>query len=356
MTIISITDTATSTKEAAIIHHEPPKLSLTILDELDAEQLSLISTAISEITGEDPTKTHHLKLTIHSPATLDDATSALISRIGLKSLSLSLFPIVFSRQKQSFSSLAKLIETNQFEELDFSDMRMGNGGLANLKEALGKNTNLRRLNLTNNDITDGVAPTLAEILKQNKGLVALNLSLNKVNREGLEILIAATELRELNLRFNEIKEGDILARILEQNPKLEVLNLSNNELNYHELLKIANALHHNTNLKSLSISFQDYTLATDEIDERITAATNFLAAMEVREILKLPLKISLVDLDKEDIIESRKKDFQSSHPVELISVIKDLMRQNISSPQPSSTTSDFAAKRLDPHQLSNPLV
>ena len=119
---------------------------------------------------------------------------------------------------------------------------------------------ISHLDLSNNNISDAVATTLAQALHHNSTLKYLILGKNNISDVGATELAQAlhynSTLKELNLNNNNISVvgATALAQALPHNSTLKRLNLNNNSISDVGATDLAQALHHNSTLKELILS------------------------------------------------------------------------------------------------------
>eukprot|EP00743_Colponemidia_sp_Colp-15_P012166 GILK01013753.1.p1 GENE.GILK01013753.1~~GILK01013753.1.p1 ORF type:complete len:965 (-),score=229.59 GILK01013753.1:164-3058(-) len=117
-------------------------------------------------------------------------------------------------------------------ELDLSNQKIGDKGVASLAAALQVNACLRVLRLAHNAIADTGATALGTALGTNETLSELDLSHNNISASGAEVIAAG----------------------LDENSALRVLNLSHNRLGSLGATAIASTITSNTSLIDLSIA------------------------------------------------------------------------------------------------------
>eukprot|EP00742_Colponemidia_sp_Colp-10_P010808 GILJ01011911.1.p1 GENE.GILJ01011911.1~~GILJ01011911.1.p1 ORF type:complete len:978 (-),score=187.73 GILJ01011911.1:63-2954(-) len=117
-------------------------------------------------------------------------------------------------------------------ELDLSNQKIGDKGVASLAAALQVNACLRVLRLSHNCIADTGATALGTALGTNETLSELDLSYNNISASGAEVIAAG----------------------LDENSALRVLNLSHNRLGSLGAAAIAATLSNNTSLMDLSMT------------------------------------------------------------------------------------------------------
>mmetsp|Transcript_23848 Transcript_23848/g.31048 ORF Transcript_23848/g.31048 Transcript_23848/m.31048 type:complete len:311 (+) Transcript_23848:78-1010(+) len=139
------------------------------------------------------------------------------------------------------------------------DSSVRSGGPAWLQRIIANDSTLTELYLTNNNLGDKGAQSLATALSANTYLQKLFLSMNNISHEGAEAIANALStsktLRILYIWHNDIgPEGaKSLAKALKSNTSLETLYLWNNNIGNDGADAIANALETTTSLKSLHI-------------------------------------------------------------------------------------------------------
>ena len=156
---------------------------------------------------------------------------ALINHVQLKALDLG-------RNKMTWKiaqDLASVIKTNSgLQQLDLSDNDLKASAVIIL-QALKDSCQLKSLNLNDNEMTGQVAEDLASVIKNNIGLQQLGISNNNLKTSAFVILQALqgnSQLKGLNLSQNNIS-GQVsqeLANVIKNNQNLEQLFLSDNDL------------------------------------------------------------------------------------------------------------------------------
>ena len=136
-----------------------------------------------------------------------------------------------------------LITNKTLTHLNLSQsMELGIGPFQILAYALGTNTTLTALNLTDNELSNADFESLAAALGKNATLTSLDLTHNELSHAGVNSLAAALEtnrsLKDLNLSWNNLCPADVdsLAASLTRNAALTKLDLSCNRLGDSTLL------------------------------------------------------------------------------------------------------------------------
>jgi len=155
-------------------------------------------------------------------------------------------------------SIACFLSHNcKLEELGLGFNKLESAGAIKIAE-MSNITNLRKLNISDNNITKDVAEIIACFLSQNCKLEELDLGYNKFETAGA-IKIAEMSnirnLRKLSISDNHITKNAAksIACFLSQNFKLEELDLSHNNLQTAGAIKIAK-MSNITNLRKLNVS------------------------------------------------------------------------------------------------------
>lgn len=152
---------------------------------------------------------------------------------------------------ESISNLATALYTNPtLEALSLCENSVDDTNVLYLSRALSdKNTKLKRLALTSNNITDEGVQHLAEMLKLNTSLNQLWLGFNKITDYGVQILTDALAyhnktLHVLSLSWNKLVTDlsvDYLIHMFEHNKTLATFCLSNCNLSETSKLKLRKA-------------------------------------------------------------------------------------------------------------------
>ncbi|KAG0270548.1 NACHT, LRR and PYD domains-containing protein 14, partial [Linnemannia exigua] len=109
--------------------------------------------------------------------------------------------------------LAGLYKNQSLIELDLSDNQLGPKAIHSLQQTMvrlqkDKACNIRRLNLSNNDINDVGCISIAKIIL-GTSIVQIDLSCNKISDWGASTILAAFESTELTLKEINMKENPL---------------------------------------------------------------------------------------------------------------------------------------------------
>ena len=177
--------------------------------------------------------------------------------------SLTLGPVIIRDLSNFFMDL---VELNLENSCIFNEERLND-----LSEFISKTNKLTTLSLRNlylGRLSVEEAESFCKGFPQNKSLLNINLSKNKLNKT-LEIFLKAISqiktLINLDLSNNYLsnKNNQILADFLEKTPNLEVYDLSHNPISFVTIDKICKIIVHNNeklNLKALKLSNISFSL------------------------------------------------------------------------------------------------
>ena len=151
--------------------------------------------------------------------------------------------------------------------------------------------NLKKLNLSGNEICNGAATALENVLSDNNTLQELSLSNTNLRREEISKLfskLCLPYLTKLSISHNTITDeaADDIATFLSKCNKLEVLDLSHNHLTSAGAIKICK-----TNLTCLAVFNLNFNDITAE------------AANDMAALLSQNLELQVIDLSNNDLQE-----------------------------------------------------
>ena len=147
--------------------------------------------------------------------------------------------------------------------------------------ALGHNSSLMRLDLSNSSISNTGLAALSQALHHNSTLERLDLSDNNISDTGLDILAQSlhhnSTLVELNLSNNSISDSGAiaLAQALHHHSTLKWLGLSNNSIGDSGSGALAKPLHRNIMKLDLSGNGAISAVGTHQLVQALTAYTKF---------------------------------------------------------------------------------
>lgn len=162
--------------------------------------------------------------------------------------------------------LDRLKENNTPQDYTLSGLNLGSARLRMLVGAVTDNNSLLGLNLSRKELVQVDAIEIANMLSKNKKLQKLELEGNMLNSIGVktiarELIKNNTTLRYLDLEGNKItgptKQDYVaveeIAEMLKENKKLLILNLASTGLNENSGRLLVDAMRQNTTLISLEI-------------------------------------------------------------------------------------------------------
>lgn len=131
--------------------------------------------------------------------------------------------------------------------------------------AMATNKSITHLNLSrclsaSGEVALEVAKLLAEMIRQNKSLESLNLSLTSIIQPHIGLIVDALienkTIKAIDLSSNSFQEddGEDIARLIKENGTIQELNISKSGINYAGIKPIADSLGINENIQKLDIS------------------------------------------------------------------------------------------------------
>ena len=151
----------------------------------------------------------------------------------------------------------QLVSPNQMKAYFWNQKMFSRKLLLRLFLALRFNTNLKRLDLSSNVITEELTEQLAIVLANSTKLETLLLRDSSLGNEGVNVIANSlkniTTLKHLDLSNNEITKESVIVAILEANIGLERLHLKQNYLHSTTGDRLSDAIINLKNLKELGI-------------------------------------------------------------------------------------------------------
>ena len=278
-----------------------------------------------------------VKLHLSDSSEIDDKVLGLIAATKTEEISLTYFPKL--KHDAICRGLVQIIALGQIKKLDLKDCTLKDEGLSILHKALATSS-LTEIDLTNNEIGDEGVKLLADILRRNPNITTLNLSLNNIGDEGLstlaEVLATNSPLQNLNLSFNEITEVEALTPAIAANKNLVRLSLSRNRLDINQYIDLCHGLANNVSLEYLGLNEQRIMPKDEESVDfgEASATTKLQVIIEARKAIGLPIKISCINAEKQDLL-AQTSDSDSSLPASLLDSTIEYMMHLKSSPSTS---------------------
>ena len=161
---------------------------------------------------------------------------------------------------EAADDIAAAISCTKLQEIDISENYLLTVGVRKVMKALQGINTLRKLCLSNNNITGEAADDIAAVVSFNKSLQEIDISRNDLQTEGIiKIAIALQQtygVKKLCLSNNNITDiaGDDIAKVISHNIHLQEFHISGNKFSSVGVIKIAKALQGVFSLKALYIS------------------------------------------------------------------------------------------------------
>jgi len=140
-------------------------------------------------------------------------------------------PMYFSiKEYKSFKDMFELHPT--LLALDFTDCRLSSKNVAEIVEAVSRNTLLQELNLSGNYVSDDAVQAVKRFLKNNRQLRQLSISNGQVGMSALSRVLSGVvpgvSLTALDISRNRLSELGVayLLKGLSNNPQLSTLDVS----------------------------------------------------------------------------------------------------------------------------------
>ena len=173
----------------------------------------------------------------------------------------TLFSITVNQCKKFSAEWTKVVSSVILRNYNLKVLNLSKNHLQNeiieIAKALEHTTTLEVLDLSENNIPEGAATIISNIINSNISLRAFYIGNNNLKSSIvviLKFLSKISSLKVLDLMNNQIPEeaGEAIASVVLYNPRLEELYLGNNNLNLG-ILKVATALQHISTLRILDL-------------------------------------------------------------------------------------------------------
>ena len=181
---------------------------------------------------------------------------------------------------------AIFVHNTKLEELDLSYNRLQSAGAIKIFSGMKRIVTLKRLNISNNSISEHAADHLVEeVLSHNVELEELDLSCNNLQAAGAmkvsKGMKQLTKLRRFRMSNNEItpEAAKDIAKALSYSTKLEELDLSGNCLQNLGALDVLNGMKNISTLKALRMS--NNSITDDIAGDVVAVMSNYVALEEV---------------------------------------------------------------------------
>ena len=185
----------------------------------------------------------------------------------------TLLSITFQDNKVS-AELIKIVSSVIVSNCNLKFLNLRNNQLQNeiieIAKALEHTRTLEVLNLRENNIPEGAATAISNIINSNTSIKAFYIGNNNLKLSIvviLKFLNKLSSLKVLDLSDNKIPEeaSEAIASVVLHNPRLEELYLAYNNLNIG-ILKVATALQHISTLRILSLD-KNNNISQEACDE-----------------------------------------------------------------------------------------
>ena len=228
----------------------------------------------------------------------------------------------------------KVIEINtNIQKLDMSYNSISDDGAAAISDCLKKNVSLQELNLASNNITNEGVKKISEAITMTATLQKLNLNNNNISDDGVEAVSKSLKLnkslQELNLRrglgeFAVItdKGAKSISEAIQANTALQKLDLSGHKISDDGVAAISDCL-------KINVSLQELNLASNNITD--------VGAKKIAEAIQVVKTLQKLDLSGNNISD------------EGMVAISDSLKINISLQElnlQSNKITDVGAKKI----------
>ena len=228
----------------------------------------------------------------------------------------------------------KVIEINtNIQKLDMSYNSISDDGAAAISDCLKKNVSLQELNLAYNNITNEGVKKISEAITMTATLQKLNLNKNSISDDGVEAVSKSLKinrsLQELNLQrhqgeFAVITEKGVksISEAIQANTTLQKLDLSGHRISDDGVAAISDSL-------KINVSLQELNLQHNNITE--------VGAKKIAEAIQVIKTLQKLDLSSNNISD------------EGIAAISDSLKINVSLQElnlKSNEITDVGAKRI----------
>ena len=174
-----------------------------------------------------------------------------------------------------------------YSALDLSQKDMKIVDIQIMAKVLFNNKTVVELKLSQNKISDDCALCISECIKNNKTLTKLDLSMNKISDLGLKRIVPALyvnqSLQKFDVSHNNISDDGAAAisEYLENNDTLQELSMSYNKISYSGILCIGQSLQLNKILQIFDISYNNIS------DDGMITFSNYLKVNNTLQELRI---------------------------------------------------------------------
>eukprot|EP00567_Pseudictyota_dubia_P006640 CAMPEP_0197444794 /NCGR_PEP_ID=MMETSP1175-20131217/10179_1 /TAXON_ID=1003142 /ORGANISM="Triceratium dubium, Strain CCMP147" /LENGTH=472 /DNA_ID=CAMNT_0042975647 /DNA_START=836 /DNA_END=2254 /DNA_ORIENTATION=- len=199
-------------------------------------------------------------------------------------------------------------------------------GMKALAKVLKINTKVTTLSLGDNKVTDASVKALVEVLPINDTITHLHLGGNKFTDVGKECLMKTVPYFMMSLWERKWSPRSDLEKVTANDPSLTEVNWQNKGIGDDEVIKLANALHYNTHISELVLTFNNIT----DIGAKVLA-----------KILRINATVTTLNLYWNKIGDASAKDL-----AEMLCINASVTQLNLSLNQISDTGAKALAEML----------
>jgi Ran GTPase-activating protein (RanGAP) involved in mRNA processing and transport len=162
---------------------------------------------------------------------------------------------------QAFGRMLRV--NNSLRRVNFTCTHFGDEDMTSLAEGLRENRGLTSLVLNNNRISDVGAAEIAEVLRVNESLISLSMEVNNIGNAGATAiassLLVNSSLTRLSLYGNSIGASGAaaLAHVLRTTASIQDLRLGSNPIDEAGIVALGGALSTNSSVTSLFLSLKE---------------------------------------------------------------------------------------------------
>ncbi|XP_046720408.1 NLR family, CARD domain containing 5 isoform X2 [Silurus meridionalis] len=175
---------------------------------------------------------------------------------AMKSLNkISLIKTVSKDSSEILCLLASLHTLTELKEIELIGLRMGDQGIEELVKHIPKWTLLRKINLSDNLVSDHAGEMLVKALSHCRALQEIHLARNNLGHSFAAVLPSLPKLSELDLSENQLgsKGCSSLCEGLVRMKALKKLHLTS--IGTSDLVNVASCLKHCTSIEDISLSW-----------------------------------------------------------------------------------------------------
>ena len=189
--------------------------------------------------------------------------------------------LIMSNSMISDSQISEVVQINTtLRKVSISNCDISDDGVVVISESVKKNDNLKELDISHNEINIKGANKIAEVFEVNVSLKKLDISNCNIPTVGIESISNSLQknctLEELDMSYNKIniKRVTKITEVVRVNKTLKKLNISYCDIPVVGIVDISNCLKENKSLQKLDISHNEiYSEGANKIAEAIQVNT-----------------------------------------------------------------------------------